>query len=218
MAPEAPPGLIWGQGTPGAIEPFTTVNRASLYMEVNGTADESCVWMKVAEDGDANDWVRLVSGVSNFVRTNVSGTSVAEVDLRTVLAGTSGTWNSTLFVRIENPATSESTGYISAAEFEVSTKNTSGSPLTYAITLNSILAATTNHAQNAYIGLWDYGTATKLMSNIFGFPGHTAIPATQSASALLSSAATDQAITHTIKFMVQNVPYWILCSNASPAA
>lgn len=59
LHPENSPAWLWGQGTPGAIAPFTTVNKGSLYSEVNATDDDPHVWMKVDEGGDAADWVRI---------------------------------------------------------------------------------------------------------------------------------------------------------------
>ena len=56
---ENSPAWLWGQGTPAAIAPFTTVNKGSLYSEVNATDDDPNLWVKVDEGGDAADWVRL---------------------------------------------------------------------------------------------------------------------------------------------------------------
>jgi hypothetical protein len=58
MFPEAGPTWIWGQGTPAAIDPFTVVQKGSLYSEVNADDDDPSLWMKVDEGGDAADWVR----------------------------------------------------------------------------------------------------------------------------------------------------------------
>jgi len=59
MWPENPPALLWGQGDPAAIEPFTRVNKGSIYANVNKTDDLPAVWMKVDEGGDAADWVLM---------------------------------------------------------------------------------------------------------------------------------------------------------------
>jgi hypothetical protein len=61
MLPEGSPAWLWGQGTPAAIAPFTTVNKGSIYSEVNATDDDPNLWMKVDEGGDAADWVRMGS-------------------------------------------------------------------------------------------------------------------------------------------------------------
>ena len=57
LHPENSPAWLWGQGTPAAIAPFTTVNKGSLYSEVNATDDNPNLWMKVDEGGDTADWV-----------------------------------------------------------------------------------------------------------------------------------------------------------------
>ncbi|KKL93983.1 hypothetical protein LCGC14_1869220 [marine sediment metagenome] len=59
MFPEAGPAWIWGQGTPAAIAPFTTVQKGSIYSEVNAADDDPALWFKVDEGGDAADWVSV---------------------------------------------------------------------------------------------------------------------------------------------------------------
>ena len=59
VQPEEAPAWLWGNGTPGAIVPFTTVQKGSLYSEVNATDDDPHLWMKVDEGGDTADWVSV---------------------------------------------------------------------------------------------------------------------------------------------------------------
>ncbi len=59
MHPENSPAWIWGQGTPAAIAPFTTVNKGSIYSEVNAPDDDPNLWFKVDEGDDTADWVRV---------------------------------------------------------------------------------------------------------------------------------------------------------------
>ena len=59
LHPENSPAWLWGQGTPAAIAPFTTVNKGSLYSEVNATDDDPHLWFKVDEGGDTADWVSV---------------------------------------------------------------------------------------------------------------------------------------------------------------
>ena len=59
IQPEEAPAWLWGQGTPAAIVPFTTVNKGSVYSEVNTTDDNPNLWMKIDEGGDAADWVLM---------------------------------------------------------------------------------------------------------------------------------------------------------------
>jgi hypothetical protein len=55
------PAWLWGTGTPGAFVPFTTVNKGSLYSEVDATDDDPALWLKVDEGSDAADWVNVGS-------------------------------------------------------------------------------------------------------------------------------------------------------------
>lgn len=57
LYPESPPAILWGQGTPTNIAPFTSVNKGSLYLCVNNADDVPSVYVKVDEGGDADDWV-----------------------------------------------------------------------------------------------------------------------------------------------------------------
>ena len=59
LQPEAAPAVLWGNGTPAAIAPFTLANKGSLYMETNNTDDTTALWMKVDKGGDTADWVRV---------------------------------------------------------------------------------------------------------------------------------------------------------------
>ena len=60
LEPEQAPAILWGQGTPAAIAPFTVVQKGSLYMEVNKTDDQPHIWQKVDEGGDTADWVEML--------------------------------------------------------------------------------------------------------------------------------------------------------------
>src|SRR3990167_10980477 len=70
MVPEVAPSVLWGQGTPAAIAPFTTVNKGSLYFAVDQTDDTTAVWQKVDEGGDTADWVRVFVENQALIDTN----------------------------------------------------------------------------------------------------------------------------------------------------
>ena len=57
--PEGAPAILWGQGTPAALAPWTLVNKGSLYMSVNQADDTTALYMKVDEGGDTADWKRV---------------------------------------------------------------------------------------------------------------------------------------------------------------
>ena len=89
VQPEEAPAWLWGQGTPAAIVPFTTVNKGSLYSELNATDDNTNLWMKVDEGGDAADWVlQGNTGVIFVLSTlyDISGTSSEQVIFHAVTA------------------------------------------------------------------------------------------------------------------------------------
>src|SRR3990167_3538568 len=89
MWPENPPALLWGQGDPAAIEPFTRVNKGSIYANVNKTDDLPAVWMKVDEGGDAADRALLIT--SAFLlwneATGASGAAEGDITIGTASAG-----------------------------------------------------------------------------------------------------------------------------------
>ena len=68
--PEGAPAILWGQGTPAALAPWTLVNKGSLYMSVNQTDDTTALYMKVDEGGDAADWKRVFAEDEALIDTN----------------------------------------------------------------------------------------------------------------------------------------------------
>lgn len=71
LFPENSPAWLWGLGTPAAIAPFTTVNKGSVYSQVNATDDNPNIWAKVDEGGDAADWILLGNTGVQVVRSSV---------------------------------------------------------------------------------------------------------------------------------------------------
>ena len=89
VQPEEAPAWLWGQGSPAAIVPFTTVNKGSLYSEVNATDDNQNLWMKVDEGLDSADWVLIGNtGIVMVLSTlyDISGTSSEQVVFNAVTA------------------------------------------------------------------------------------------------------------------------------------
>lgn len=78
LLPEGSPAILWGQGTPAAIPPFTTVNKGSLYMEVNAADDVQNLWQKCDEGGDTADWVRVGAMGEVIVRSALYDISAAD--------------------------------------------------------------------------------------------------------------------------------------------
>jgi hypothetical protein len=217
MQPESPPEIIWGQGTPAAIAPFTTVNKGSIFMQTNGTDDESSCWIKVDEGEDADDWVQmLTSGGNVFAPALESGDSVSSISIASTPTGSGATWYSPLFVQanIGNVAT----GYTCAAEFEMNASNTNSAQW-YVLSLNANGTDTSRHNRSSYIALWDYGTTAKRLNSLFNFASLGTIPATASTTALISKLGAGKETTcdAAVRFVVDNTPYWFLCSTTAPA-
>jgi hypothetical protein len=87
--PENSPAWLWGQGSPAAIAPFTTVNKGSVYSQVDASDDNPNLWVKIDEGGDAADWVH-VGDTGILVVTSslfdISGTSSEQVVFNAVTA------------------------------------------------------------------------------------------------------------------------------------
>lgn len=81
MHPESGPAILWGQGTPGAIPPWTLVNKGSLWISVDQTDDTTALYMKVDEGGDADDWTRVfVEGGALIDNSDLTGTAGITVE------------------------------------------------------------------------------------------------------------------------------------------
>lgn len=145
MYPEGSPAILWGQGTPGAIAPFTLVNKGSLYMAVDQADDVTAVYMKVDEGLDAADWVRIfvenqalidtndlaaAAGITNAQLAN-GGTIVVRSDLFDISAADS---EQVIFNAKKGAATitaaylvwNEATGASGAAEGDITIGTASG--------------------------------------------------------------------------------------------
>lgn len=86
MAPEGRPSIIWGQGTPdGDRSPFVNLNKGSLYLCVNNTDDQACIYQKVDEGGDDNDWVLVFA--ENHAKIDTADLAAAAGVTNAQLAG-----------------------------------------------------------------------------------------------------------------------------------
>lgn len=57
MMVDPPPVWIAGRGTPdGAIEPWKSATKGSLYSQTNATDDEGHLYVKIANAGADADW------------------------------------------------------------------------------------------------------------------------------------------------------------------
>jgi len=85
LIPESAPAILYGDGTPdGDRAPFTSVNKGSLYMQMDATDDNVHVWTKVDEGGADADWKEIglsVARSKTFNIDNGSGTTDDDIIL-----------------------------------------------------------------------------------------------------------------------------------------
>jgi hypothetical protein len=237
MLPENSPAWLWGQGTPSAIAPFTTVNKGSFYSEVNATDDETGhVWMKVDEGGDAADWVTaLVTPMTlastyvdtamygwslNYTGTAVSGANMVGLNVAVTTGGTAATWISGIFVSVTQGSTKNVNGYLSAAEFEL-TSGCAASSAMFTLVLNFSDNSLGNvNSQRAWIALREYGTYAPPALFWLGQEIVAAVGATSNSAFFTTTAAAyETQASHAIRIIAgnANTPYWIPLCATGPA-
>lgn len=231
LHPETAPGIIWGQGTPGAIAPFTSINKGGLYMQVNGTDDESHCWMKVDEGGDAADFVLLVTtpynvaqtyvdtelhGVEiNQTATHISGGNMVALNVTQTTAGTAGAWSSAIYAKVTQGTTKNVNGYLSAIECELVNSNTNVSDW-FPLVINA--NSTTLGSHSSFIALRNYGTA--VLNSLFWVGDAALIDATGASSDHLVSVLSggkETTCNYAVRFISNGTPLWLLASSTAPA-
>ena len=231
MAPEYPPSIIWGQGTPGAIAPFISINKGSLYFQVDGTDDESHCWLKVDEGSDAADYVRLVTTPYNIAESSLatevhaielnytptlaSGGSAVGANVAVTTAGTAGVWASAFYGKVTQGTTKNVNGYISGAEFEVINTNTNVSDW-FPLVLNA--NSTNLGSHSSFIALRNYGSA--VLNSLFWVGDAALINATAASSTVLVSylaGGKETTCDRAVRFIADGTPLWLLASTTAPA-
>ena len=231
MIPETPPALLWGQGTPAAISVFKVPNKGSIYMQVDGTDDESHCWMKVDEGEDAADWVRLLTSPYNIAQTyvatelhaveinqtatHISGGNMVALNVAQTTAGTAGAWSSAIYAKVTQGTTKNVNGYLSAIECELVNSNTNVSDW-FPLVINA--NSTTLGSHSSFIALRNYGTA--VLNSLFWVGDAALVDATGPDSAKLVStlgAGKETTCTHSVRFICDGTPLWLLASNVAPA-
>jgi len=230
LFPENSPAWLWGQGTPGAIPPFTTVNKGSFYSEVNATDDYTGhVWMKVDEGGDAADWVTaLVTPMTiaqtyvatelhalelNYTATAVSGANMVGLNIAVTTAGTAASWISGLFVKITEPTTKTVNGYFCAAEFELATSCATSSAMAV-ITLNSNITAMGSDNNTAFIKCQDWGTEE--MPALFDITSLDEGSTSNTTLWTTTGTGYEDNVDYAIRIVRSATPYWITACSTGP--
>lgn len=229
LLPENSPAWLWGQGTPGAIAPFTTVNKGSIYSEVNATDDYGPGWMKTDEGGDAADWAKILvdqmtiaqtyvdtelhAWELNYTATAIAGANMVGLNIAVTTAGTAASWISGLFVKITEPSTKTVNGYFCAAEFELATSCPTSSAMAV-ITLNSNITAMGSDNNTAFIKCQDWGTEE--MPALFDISSLDEGSSSNTTLWTTTGATYEANVDYAIRIVRDAVPYWITCASTGP--
>lgn len=229
LLPENSPAWLWGQGTPGAIAPFTTVNKGSIYSEVNATDDYGPGWMKTDEGGDAADWAKILvdqmtiaqtyvatelhAWELNYTATAASGANMVGLNIAVTTAGTAASWVSGLFIKISQGTTKNVNGYFSAAELELNCECETSSAMAVLV-LNSNITAMGSDNQTSLIKIQDWGTEE--MPYLLDFSQWDT--GSNVKTQIFSSSSSEMVNDYAIRCVgPSQTAYWIGMSSAGPA-
>jgi hypothetical protein len=127
--------------------------------------------------------------------------------------GSGRTWAAGSYTQIQQGSVKNVTGYITAAEFEVTLAAVANVSEWAVITLNSSDSNAIG-SYRSFIWLREYGSMKMNSLLRFGETEYNSIAATDKTTLL--STAGDLATTHTIRCMVGTTPIWITCNNVGP--
>ena len=236
LLPEDSPAWLWGQGTPGAIAPFTTVNKGSVYSEVNATDDYGHMWVKQDEGGDAADWARMLTSPQtiaqtyvdtelhawelNYTATAISAANMVGLNVAVTTAGTAASWISGIYAKITQGSTKNVNGYLSAAEFElVSAANSASAMFTLVLNFSDNATAGVGSSR-AFIALREYGTNAPPALFWLGQEFVAAVGATSN-SVMWTTTGTgyEDNVDYAIRVIAGDgvTPYWIPICSTGPA-
>ncbi len=228
LHPEPPPSILWSQGTPnGDLGPFNLVNKGSLAMVTNATDDESCVYMKVDEGGDNDDWTRLLTqvyavdhgaggdvGIDAHINWDIdvtlsSGDYFNAFDVALTMDGTSAAFATAGFFKVTQPTTKAVGGYYCALELEV--VNTCVTNSNWCVLSLNSMNNGSRGSYEAFIKCNDYGSSE--MQSLFYIPHHT-IETTTPGS--MVSTAANQTTTHNIRIVVGTTVMYLKATTTVP--
>jgi hypothetical protein len=143
-----------------------------------------------------------------------SGSTAVGQNIVLTTAGTGGTWASALYAKISQGTTKNVAGYLCAAEFEISLAACTGGPAQFSVlTLNSADNNSTATIRS-FIWMREYGSLANNAFVRFGLGSEFTV-ATTDKTTLLSTAA-DLGVSHTLRILVGETPYWILLNATGP--
>lgn len=144
--------------------------------------------------------------------TLASGKNLVGVNSVVTTAGTSGTWASGVYGQVVQTGAQHVSGYMSGGEFEV--KNTYASAANEMFSLVLDANSNTYHPSSAFLWAQDFGSAA--IPNLLNISTNGGTIGTNSATSLVSTYATDQVPTHSLKIMINGTPYWIQLTSVAP--
>lgn len=149
----------------------------------------------------------MAAAADNYVTLNIA----------TTVAGSLGTWASSIFAKITQTVNSVD-GYICAAELEVN-KSGSYTNRNYAvIVLNNGNNMSGSQSSSAFILCREYGS--NVLNALVKFGDNASYSASASAAVVVSAAA-DGAATHKVRFITTiagvATPMWFLATTVAPA-
>ena len=148
----------------------------------------------------------MTIAADNYVALNVT----------TTLAGTLGTWASSIYAKITQTVAAID-GYICAAEFEVSKTGSYTNRQYGIIVLNNANSMSGSQSSSAFIVCHEYGS--NVLNALVKFADNASYSATAS-TAVVVSAAADGAATHKVRCIVNisgvATPFWLLATTTVP--
>jgi len=148
----------------------------------------------------------------NSAGTLGSGSGLVGFNVITTTAGTAGSWACGIYAKVVEGTTKNVNGYLNAAEFELAVAGSYNPSDMCVLALNSTItnSAMANCSHPAYMHIHEYGSAT--MNNLFWFA--EAVKGADGDTTSLLAASVGPTANATIKFLIGDTPYWILCSSA----
>ncbi|MFH1111920.1 MAG: hypothetical protein V1712_02515 [Patescibacteria group bacterium] len=148
----------------------------------------------------------------NFTGTMGSSSGAVAGNFIMTTAGTSGAWASGIYAKVTQDTTKHVTGYLSGAEFEVVNTNTNVSDW-FPLVLNA--NSTTLGSHSSYIAMRNYGTAA--LNSLLWIEDQT-VDTGNSATALVTNYddAPEGHLTHAIRIIIDDTPYWIPITAVAP--
>jgi len=172
LAPEKAPTWMWGQGYPdGDLDPWLSMQKGSLWTQVNASDDDTCLWQKVDEGGDDDDWVRFVPQKWSPIHQGDTYNYGFRIDSDDFFTSTAASKNYMLMLGGDRQAAYDATGDSNDAYFRVSGSNYGQCDSNFIlrgvnVSVTNRDSATLGHLEN-FMGVQNKSAGT-VSGNLFG--------------------------------------------------